>query len=169
MNDHQACFDFFDGLGIDHTTVPHPELKTAQEAIAYAQGRWEFPVKNFFTYDKKKNFYLISVHLAMPALDLKALGDQIGARGRLSFAKDDSLAKKLKVRPGSVSPFAIMYDNECDITVVLDNGLKNAKTISAHPLDNTMTTTISVVDLEKIYNQTGHNPLWIDIPVRDVG
>ena len=44
------------------------------------------------------------------------------------------------------------------ITVVLDAGLMAHETINAHPLINTMTTSISRDDLLKFLRATGHEP-----------
>jgi Ala-tRNA(Pro) deacylase len=44
--------------------------------------------------------------------------------------------------------------------------LRKAKTISAHPLINTMTTTIAVEDMLRLFAQTGHEPRWCALPVK---
>jgi Ala-tRNA(Pro) deacylase len=41
--------------------------------------------------------------------------------------------------------------------------------VSAHPLVNTMTTTIAMADLLKIFDHSGHPPRWYALPLKQTG
>src|SRR3546814_7952424 len=56
------------------------------------------------------------------AVDLKGLGERLGA-GRFSFGRADRLMTYLGVRPGAVTPFAVINDKEDAVTMVLDSGV----------------------------------------------
>lgn len=170
LNDSQSLYALFDELGIAHATTPHQPFFSATDRAGIDAGQWEFPVKNFFVYDKDKTFYLVTVHLDHPPVDFAALSKMIGARGRVSFAREEHLNERLNVRAGSVTPFAVMHDKDAAIKVVLDESLRQSKTISAHPMSNDATTTISLADLDRFYAHTKHAPLYVRVPVKsDLG
>jgi len=166
MNDDRAFFSLLDELGIPSQTVQHEAVMTAEGLAAPGIGKWEFPVKNIVVEDKVKQLYLVTMHLLTPPLDLKELAKRIGAAGRFSFASPETLGAALKVLPGSVTPFATFNDRERRVKVVLDERLRKAGTVSAHPLVNTATTTVATADLLKLFAHTGHRPLWCALPLK---
>jgi Ala-tRNA(Pro) deacylase len=165
MNDAPAFFKLLEELGIASETVEHEAVFTAG-GLARDLSQWEFPVKNAVLEDKNKQLYLVTMHLSSPQLDLKKLAEMLGAAGRFSFARAPSLAGTLNVLPGSVTPFAAFMDRERQVKIVLDARLKSAKTISAHPLVNTMTTTIAMQDFLRLLDFSGHNPVWRTLPFK---
>ncbi len=64
----------------------------------------------------------------------------------------------LGVEPGSVTPFAVINDTACRVTVVLDAAMMARPVLNFHPLVNTATTTISREGLLKFLEATGHLP-----------
>ncbi len=169
MNDYAAFFRLLDELAIPSQTVEHEAVHTAEGLARRNVTQWEFPVKNILVEDKSKQLYLVTMHLLTPPLDLKELAKQLGVSGRFSFASPETLAKTLGVLPGSVTPYAAVNDRDHKVRIVLDNRLRNAKTISAHPLVNTMTTTIAAADLIKLFGHSGHRPIWCALPIKDAG
>lgn len=169
MNDDRAFFKLLGELGIPSQTVGHEAVMTAEGLANRDIAQWEFPVKNIVVEDKDKQAYLITMHLLTPPLDLKELAKRVGAAGRFSFAKAETLAATLRVLPGSVTPFAVFNDRERRVRVVLDERLRKANTISAHPLVNTATTTIATADLLKLFAYSGHRALWCALPIKATG
>ena len=166
MNDDRAFFALLDELGIPSQTAQHEAVMTAEGLAAQHAAQWEFPVKNILVEDKVKQLYLVTMHLATPPLDLKELAKRLGAAGRFSFASPETLGAALKVLPGSVTPFAVFNDRERRVKAVLDERLRKAATVSAHPLVNTATTTIATADLLKLLAHTGHRPHWCVLPLK---
>lgn len=166
MNNAQAFFQLLDQLGIPSQTVEHEAVHTAEGLASRALTQWEFPVKNIVVADKHKQLYLVTMHLLTPQLDLRELALRLHATGRFSFASPEILAATLGVLPGSVTPFAAFNDHERKVRFVLDSRLRQAATISAHPLVNTMTTTIAISDLLKLLAYSGHEPVWCSLPVK---
>jgi Ala-tRNA(Pro) deacylase len=156
----QQLFDRLAELGLRHTTVEHAPVFTVEEAKAH---RGELPghhIKNLFLRNKKEEMWLV-VALEDRAIDLKRLGELLGA-GRLSFGSPERLAKYLGVEPGSVTPFAVINDTGHKVTVVLDRALRTGGPINAHPLTNAMTSALSLADLLRFFEATGHTPRWLD-------
>ncbi len=153
-------------LGIAHRTVEHAPVFTVEQAKAHRIGPegGELPghhIKNLFLRNKKEEMWLV-VALEDRAIDLKTLGARLGA-GRLSFGSPERLRKYLGVEPGSVTPFAVVNDSGHAVRLVLDRALQDGGPINAHPLTNTMTSALSLADLLRFFEATGHRPEWIDL------
>ena len=72
-------------------------------------------------------------------MDLKLLSKQVWANKWLSFASPERLKEKLNITPWSVSPFALIYNEEKDIKLIFDNDLLKDEFLSFHPNINTQT------------------------------
>jgi Ala-tRNA(Pro) deacylase len=159
----QQLFDRLAEFGLTHRTVEHEPVFTVEQA---KQHRGVLPghhIKNLFLRNKKEEMWLV-VALEDRAIDLKRLGEVLGA-GRLSFGSPERLKTWLGVEPGSVTPFAVINDTAHKVTLVLDRGLEQDGPINAHPLTNTMTSAISLPDLQRFFAATGHVPRWLDFPL----
>jgi Ala-tRNA(Pro) deacylase len=150
-------FAALDRLGIGHPTVSHPPLFTVEQSRALRGGIPGGHTKNLFLKDKKGALYLVTA-LEDAAIELKSLHRRLGASGRFSFGSADLLRETLGVEPGAVTPFGTINDRAGRVTIVLDAELMAHETINAHPLVNTMTTSIARGDLVRFLEATGHAP-----------
>lgn len=150
-------FAFLDSLGIPHPTVTHPPLFTVEQSQSLRGQISGGHTKNLFLRDKKQAIYLVTA-LENAEIDLKGLHRVLGASGRFSFGSSDLLLELLGVTPGSVTPFGVLNDTAARVTVVLDAPLMEHAVINAHPLTNTMTTSVARDDLVKFLEATGHPP-----------
>ena len=150
-------------LGLAHNTVEHAPVFTVEQAKAHRGTLPGHHIKNLFLRNKKEEMWLV-VALEDRAIDLKRLGERLGA-GRLSFGSPERLAKYLGVEPGSVTPFAVINDSGHKVALVLDRGLQAEGVVNAHPLTNNMTSAISLADLLRFFDATGHTPRWLDFPL----
>ena len=94
--------------------------------------------KNLFLRDKKRNFFLISC-LDNQEVDLKEIKQLIACQGNLSFGSPDYLYQKLGVKPGSVSPYSLINNEEKDVSFYLDKSITEHEMCNFHPLENTKT------------------------------
>ena len=161
-----GCLEWLTERGIPHETRDHEPLHTVEEAQA-ARALWGPPwdrgghCKNLFLKDKKGALFLV-VTLENRNLKLNQLGNPLGA-ARLSFANPDLLWETLGVRPGSVTPFALINDQPARVTAVLDAPMLEHDRLHYHPLDNRSTTAISRDGLMTFMRETSHEPLIIDL------
>ncbi len=158
----RRLFDSLTEAGIQVETHEHPPVFTVEEAQALKGRLPGAHTKNLFLRDKKGMMWLV-VALHDRAVDLRGLGPMLGARGRLSFGSEDRLMRFLGVRPGSVTPFAVVNDPAGAVEVVLDRGLRDFDVWNAHPLDNRMTTAVSGADLVDFLVARGHPPHWLTL------
>jgi len=96
--------------------------------------------KNLFLKNKKNKFFLLTCEEA-DKVDLKRVSKSLGL-GNTSFAKEEYLDQYLKIKPGSVSPFALLNDEGGQIDFYLEQSLYQSKFVNFHPLINTFTITI---------------------------
>ena len=111
-------------------------------------------IKNLFLRNKKGQMWLVSCHEDRN-VDLKMLAKALGA-GRFSFASEARMMQYLGIKPGSVSPFALVNDITSAVRFVIDSVLTQTEVIYLHPLVNTRTTTIATSDLLAYCARTGH-------------
>src|SRR5271163_3681317 len=149
----------FDALGIAHRTYTHPPVFTVEEAKSLRGTLPGGHCKSLFLKDKKGALWLV-VALEECRVDLKALADRLGAP-RFSFGSADLLVEVLGVRPGSVTPFAAINDNEGRVRVVLQRAMLAHDPLNYHPLENDRTTAVTPGDLVRFLEACGHAPLIV--------
>ena len=139
--------DALNEKGIDFKLFEHEAFFTVEESSRLKvdldmQGAH---TKNLFLRDKKRNFFLFSC-LDNQEVDLKEIKNVISCQGNLSFGSPDYLYDKLGVRPGSVSPYALINDTENSVTFYLDKDIIKFDLCNFHPLDNTKTIQVKTED-----------------------
>ena len=157
----EQLFERFDALGIVCLTYSHPRVFTVAEATALRGSLPGGHCKSLFLKDKKGGYWL-AVMLEERRIDLKMLALQLEAP-RFSFGSAADLYKVLGVRPGSVTPFALVNDVEHLVTPVLDAAMLDHDPLNYHPLSNDRTTAIASVDLLRFIAACGHVPRIIDL------
>ncbi|MBM3547537.1 MAG: prolyl-tRNA synthetase associated domain-containing protein [Alphaproteobacteria bacterium] len=148
-------------LGIETTTHEHPPLLTVEDS---KRLRGDLPgghCKNLFFKDKKDQYWLF-VTSEDRKVDIKALDKALGA-ARLSFASAERLWQVLGVKPGSVTPFALINDRERKVRVFLDAAMLKEELLNYHPLVNTRTTAIRPADLVRFIEACGHRPATLNL------
>jgi Ala-tRNA(Pro) deacylase len=149
--------------GIEARCIEHPPVMTVEESERLVPRLPGAKTKNLFLRDKKgARHFLVSVSHDV-AVDLDALGVQLGVR-RLGFASAERLMKHLGVTPGSVSLLALVNDTAHAVECVIDRRLWDADAVHAHPLVNTATLVIPHAQLERFLAATGHSARIIEVP-----
>ena len=154
-------FRRFDALGIAHRTYSHPPVFTVAEATALRGSLPGGHCKSLFLKDKKGGFWL-AVMLEERRVDLKRLAVQLEAP-RFSFGGSADLLEVLGVRPGSVTPFALVNDFGHRVTPVLDAAMLDHDPLNYHPLSNDRTTAVAAADLLRFVAACGHVPRIVDL------
>jgi Ala-tRNA(Pro) deacylase len=157
----EELFARFDALGIEHRTYSHPPVFTVAEAAALRGSLPGAHCKSLFLKDKKGGFWLV-VMLEERRIDLKKLAGRLSAP-RFSFGGAADLYRLLGVRPGSVTPFALLNDVPHLVTPVLDAAMLQYDPLNYHPLENDRTTAISAADLLRLIDASGHVPRIVDL------
>ncbi|WP_372884693.1 prolyl-tRNA synthetase associated domain-containing protein [Shimia sp.] len=152
--------------GLSFTRHSHVPLRTVEEAKAVeaaleVPGETAFRLKNLYLRDRKKRNYLVSLHQDR-AIDLKVLGADLGV-GNLSFGSAERLLQMLGIRPGAVSPLAMVNGAETGVRFFMDAAAREADRIYMHPLVNDRTIGMPPADLSRFFDRIGVTPEWLEL------
>ncbi|MBD3253028.1 prolyl-tRNA synthetase associated domain-containing protein [Candidatus Pacearchaeota archaeon] len=136
---------YLEKLRIKFKTFKHPPVYTCEQAEKYNKDIKGIHCKNLFMKNKKSNRFFLVILPADEKLDIKKLEGQLAEK--LSFANNQDLIDKLKLKQGSVSPFSLIYNK--DIFLIIDDKIWNSEFVSFHPNTNTETLEISGKDFQK--------------------
>lgn len=150
--------------GIEPPTVEHEAAFTVDQAVELRGAIPGLHTKNLFLKDKKGAYFLVTLP-EDAAVDLKRIHTAIGAKGRVSFGSAEAMVEMLGITPGSVTPLALINDDERRVTCVFHEALAAAELINVHPLRNTATVTLARADLFAILAASGHEPQVLALPV----
>lgn len=161
-----AMLDMLNGWGLSFTRHDHVPLRTVAEAkevedTLQVEGETAFRLKNLYLRDKKKRNYLVSLQQDRE-IDLKALGAKLGV-GNLSFGSADRLMQNLGIRPGAVSPLAMVTGVTKDVRFFMDRAARGADRVYMHPLVNDRTIGLASGDLDGLFDRLGVAVEWLDL------
>ena len=140
-------FNHLNKLKCDYYIHEHPALKTVEDSKILRGIMEGGHSKNLFLRDKKKNNFLITA-CEDQKIDLKDLEKKLGT-SRLSFGSPERLYEFLGVKPGSVSPLALINDQQNEVSFYIDKNLLKEKILNFHPLINNLTISLKTKDFEK--------------------
>ena len=100
--------------------------------------------------------------LCPDGVELKKLKENLDLN-KLSFCKPEELINILKIEPGSVTPLAVINDENNEVTIILDEEMKDHDLL-VHPLVNTATVKINFNDLIKLFKDQKTNYIVTNIP-----
>ena len=162
MNENRTkVFELLKQLDIPYEVYEHPPLDTIEIALKYWKDIDAMHCKNLFFRNHKGNrHYLVIIKDTTP-FNLRSLEKKL-RQGKLSFGSEKRLMKYLGVKPGSVSPFGLINDEEHHVHLFLDKQLKTADKISFHPNDNTASLVLSYKDFIRYLEHMGNTYEYID-------
>jgi Ala-tRNA(Pro) deacylase len=165
----KILFDFFTANRIEYKLFKHQPVFTCEDKpiLIDSDGIDTIPglqSKSLFLKDKNGVLFLVGVS-EEKRVDLKALSDALGC-GRFSFGKAEEMLEFLKVTPGSVTPFGLIFDQQNKVTFVLDEDFLTAEFVMFHPLRNDMTVCLTPQAFLTCMEKMGHKARVVRIPVK---
>lgn len=155
MNGDPRVYAMLDELNIPFDYYEHPEAPTVEIAAQYWKDIDAAHCKNLFFRNHKGNrHYLVILHYQY-VLHLKELEQRL-KQGKLTFASEERMMKFLGLKPGSVSPFGLLYDPEKHVHLFIDEKLQHYERISFHPNLNTASLVIPFKDFIRFLNARGN-------------
>jgi Ala-tRNA(Pro) deacylase len=147
-------------LGIPYTLREHPPVYTIEQAGQYDGDLPGARCKNLFLRNKRGDRHYLAILEASSTVDLRELGERIGAAG-LSLASPERLLRCLGLQPGSVGPFGLLHPGASEVTVLVEARLKTFSHAGFHPNTNTATLTLAWPEFERFLSHIGNPVLWI--------
>lgn len=153
--------DKLNELSIKVQIVEHEPALTTEQADKFIEGIEGVRTKTMFlTNRKKKNFYLVIMDDAK-RLDMDKFKG-ITEEKQIKIASAESLAEKMRLVPGVVSPFGLLNNDDKDIKVYIDKEIITQDRMSFHPNTNEKTIFINTTDLIKYLKSIGYEPKIIE-------
>ena len=155
-----------DTWGIDYSRADHVPLRTVEDSkkvqdqfLPSEHGGGH--IKNLYLRDNKKRNILVVAEQDR-LIDLKLLHKTLGT-GRLSFGSEDRLMQNLGVRPGAVTPLAMINGVKSGVQIYIDKTLQYCKQIYVHPLVNDRTLGLTPEGLNAFFVKIDVTPTWIEL------
>ena len=139
--------EYLNSMGIQFKIVEHEPAYTTEEADKYIEGYDGVRTKTMFICNKKKNYYMIMMDDSK-RLDMNKFKEIVSEK-QMKMASEESLKEKLGVKPGMVSPFGLLNNDEKDVKIYMDKEIITEEIMTFHPNDNTKTLFITTKDLFK--------------------
>ncbi len=151
----KQIYSMLNDLCVQYNVMTHEAAATitACAGINAAFGDAEH-CKNLFLANRRQTRFFLLMMAGHKKFRTAEVSKQIG-QARLSFGSDDDLARLLHIRPGAVSPLGLLFDQNHEVDLLIDEDLLNKPFILVHPGVNTATVRISMDDFkQKILNGT---------------
>lgn len=162
MNGDPKLYALLEQLNIDFEYLEHPEAPTIEIAKQYWAGHKAQHCKNLFFRNHKGNQHYLVLLNCDQNMAIHDIEKQLH-QGKLSFASELRLMKYLGVKPGSVTPFGLINDEEHHVIVFIDKTLQQAEKVSFHPCVNTASLIIKREDLVKFLDYCGNHYEWVEV------
>ena len=154
MDAYQQVANKLQELGITFDVVGHPPVFTTEQADSYIEGMEGVRTKSMFLTNRKKTQYYLLIMDDKKRLDMDDFIVQVGA-DRIRMASLDSLAEKMTLPAGTVSPFGLLNNEEKDILVYFDKDIVSEDIMTFHPNTNEKTIFIKSKDLFRFLESIG--------------
>lgn len=163
MITEKELYESLERLGInDYTVREHPPLFSVEDVIENDCMMPGLNFKNLLIKDKKADkYYLVIIE------DSRHMGNKyykgFTGWGKIRFAHPEELHEKMALKPGSVSPYGLLNNDERDIVVVVDKSIREAddqELINFHPNRNTATLTLRKFQFVKFLESLGNPIIW---------
>jgi len=152
----QIIRDLLQELEIVHEWYEHESMHRCEDTHAWHLEK-QLPgvrAKNLFLRNKngKRHFMLIlPQEKKFDTAQFREMTTQ-----KCGFASEERMMKYLGVKPGSVSPFCLVTDNEGHVEVLIDQGLMAEEFLYFHPQRNTASIQLTPNDLVKFLDHRGN-------------
>lgn len=163
MDAYQQVANKLQELGITYDVVDHPPAFSTEQADSYIEGLEGVRTKSMFLTNKKKTQYYLLIMDDKKPLDMDDFKVQVGAN-RIRMASLDSLAEKMNLPAGTVSPFGLLNNEEKDIHVYFDKDIVSEDVMTFHPNTNEKTIFIKTQDLFRFLESIGFTYEVVTLP-----
>lgn len=162
--DANGIYRLLEQLKIPYRVVEHPEAGSMEELEEAEKRLGAVICKNLFLCNRQKTVFYLLLIPGGKRFKTSVVSKLIGS-SRLSFGESDKLFELLGVRPGSITPLGLAFDEGHQVNLLIDREVLALEEIGMHPLVNTASLAIRTRDLLEVFLPfTGHTPQLLDIP-----
>lgn len=147
--------EYLNTIGIQFKIVEHEPAYTTEEADKYIEGHDGVRTKTMFICNKKKTNYYMIIMDDSKRLDMNKFKEIVSEK-QMKMASEEALKEKLGIKPGMVSPFGLLNNDEKDVKIYMDKEIITEEIMTFHPNDNTRTLFITTKGLFKYFENIGY-------------
>ena len=151
-------YEILKELGItDYKVYEHKAFFSCVDADEEYYNLPGHNLKNLLVKEKKSDRYYMVIINDKDHMDQKHFKEVTGW-GKIRFATEEEMWQLLKLKPGSVTPFALFNDVDRKITVVLGREIAEADKediVNFHPCRNTATLALKNADFIRYLKYIG--------------
>lgn len=129
--------DYLNQHEIEFVHHDHPAVMNCAEAEKFCGDIPGIAGKNLFLKSKKGGRLFLVILPASKKMNLKKFEEIVGKK--VSFGSAELMNEKLRLTPGSVSPFGLINDENGEVELFIDRDIYDADIVSFHPNVNTAT------------------------------
>lgn len=154
--------DTLKNLAIPYDIYEHEAVFTIDEMDRIGLDADAEICKNLFLRNAKGDEHYLVILKGEKRADLASIARQVGST-KLSFASEERLYKFLGLLKGAVTPMGVISDVKHEVTVIVDNDIKDLPRIGVHPNVNTSSIVLSYDDLMKYIENAGNRIIYAEI------
>ena len=152
---------YLDSLNIPYQLSRHTAVVTTEQSKQVIHVENCLSCKSLFVKDKKSDNYYMVVLTFEKRANMRGLASYVGC-AKFEFATEEILWQRLKVRRGSVSPYAFLNEEGNSIPLLIDRDVWEGSNVKFHPCDNTATVVVSVKDFKRYLSAIGPRVIVVD-------
>lgn len=150
-------------LGVPFDIVSHPPVRTMEDCALPERLLGGVMPKNLFLRPRRQEEFYLCITRPDAVYKASVVSKQAGA-SRLGFASEEELAAILHSVPGAANPFALMFEEAKDVTLLMDESLKDEKRLIFHPCDNAYSVAVSAEDFfGRFLPAIGKTVTWVNM------
>lgn len=158
-------YDLLDSLQISYERVDHEALYTMEACTVVDRLLQGTVCKNLFLCNRQKSKYYLLMMPGDKTFKTKELSSRIGS-ARLSFAPQEDMEKLMNLTPGSVTVMGLMYDQENQVQLLVDEDVLAGEYLGCHPCVNTSSIRLRTADVfDKFLRAVHHDATSVHLTV----
>jgi len=159
----KEVFAFLDGIGVEYRAIHHEPVRTMEDCEEIDRRLGAGVPKNLLLTPRNKSAYYLLLLRDKAVFKTASISKQVGS-ARLSFAGEEDMMRLISTKPGAVSPMGLLFDEERQVTLLIDRALRGEEKLAFHPSVNTASFSVSGRDFfEKILPAMGREPVYVDV------
>mgnify|MGYP000952130387 CR=1 FL=1 len=154
MESERLLKEFLAESGILYEEIEHPPLFSCDDWERLGLPKLTgVDTKNLFLEDEKGSLYLLTTE-CRKRVRINDLRKSLGLK-KLSFGKEEDMIRTLGVTPGAVTSFGLLFDQNKEVSFLLDTDVSKADYVQLHPCRNDKTIIMKKEDYMRFFSILG--------------
>ena len=159
----QRILEGLDALGVSYDLARHPPVHTMEECAVPERILGGVMPKNLFLRPRRQEEFYLCVTRPDAVFRTSQVSRQAGS-SRLGFASEEELWARLQARPGAAGPLALMLEEAKEVSLLVDERLRDEQRLIFHPCVSDHSLALSGKDFfERFLPAVGRPVTWVSL------